>query len=130
MAATSPTTLLATLVSLDPIYLDFDISESDFQTFSRYRGAARRARLPNKVELALGHATTARSTRQGTLDFVDNVLDRSSGTIHARATVPNADLRPDARRVRARAARRRASGADAARPGRVGADPTSPDTSS
>jgi RND family efflux transporter MFP subunit len=34
-AATSPTTLLATLVSLDPIYLNFDISESDFLTFSR-----------------------------------------------------------------------------------------------
>jgi len=30
--------------------------------------------------------------RQGTLDFVDNALDRSSGTIHARATVPNPDL--------------------------------------
>src|SRR5262249_56889370 len=29
--------------------------------------------------------------RQGTLDFVDNALTRSSGTIHARATVPNPD---------------------------------------
>src|SRR6266581_9075217 len=36
-AATSPTTLLATLVSLDPLYLDFDMSESDFLTFSRER---------------------------------------------------------------------------------------------
>src|SRR5215467_13468955 len=35
--ATSPTTLLATLVSLDPIYLDFDMSESDFLTYSKYR---------------------------------------------------------------------------------------------
>ena len=35
--ATSPTTLLATLVSLDPIYFDFDMSESDFLTFSRDR---------------------------------------------------------------------------------------------
>jgi multidrug efflux system membrane fusion protein len=34
-AATSPTTLLTTLVSLDPIYLDFDMSESDYLTFSR-----------------------------------------------------------------------------------------------
>src|SRR5258706_11972299 len=34
-AAVSPTTLLATLVSLDPLYLDFDMSESDFLTFSR-----------------------------------------------------------------------------------------------
>ena len=31
-------------------------------------------------------------TREGTLDFIDNALDRSSGTIHARATVPNGDL--------------------------------------
>jgi RND family efflux transporter MFP subunit len=30
--------------------------------------------------------------RQGTLNFVDNALDRSSGTIHARATMPNGDL--------------------------------------
>ena len=30
--------------------------------------------------------------RHGTLDFIDNAVDRSSGTIHARATVPNPDL--------------------------------------
>ena len=30
-------------------------------------------------------------THEGTLDFIDNTLDRSSGTIHARATVPDAD---------------------------------------
>ena len=30
--------------------------------------------------------------RHGTLDFIDNALDRSSGTIHARATVANPDL--------------------------------------
>lgn len=88
-AATSPTTLLATLVSLDPIYLDFDMSESDFLTFSRDR-AHRKSGLADKVEIALSDET--RFNRQGTLDFVDNALDRSSGTIHARATVPNPDL--------------------------------------
>jgi len=87
-AATSPTTLLATLVSLDPIYLDFDMSESDFLTFSRDR-AWRNQGLANKVEIALGDETEF--ARQGTLDFVDNALNRSSGTIHARATVPNPD---------------------------------------
>jgi len=87
-AATSPTTLLATLVSLDPIYLDFDMSESDFLTFSRDR-ARRNQGLANKVEIALGDETEF--ARQGTLDFVDNALNRSSGTIHARATVPNPD---------------------------------------
>ena len=43
-AATSPTTLLTTLVSLDPIYLDFDMSESDYLTFSRERARVSPAR--------------------------------------------------------------------------------------
>jgi membrane fusion protein, multidrug efflux system len=88
-AATSPTTLLATLVSLDPIYLDFDMSEFDFLTFSRDR-ARRKVVLSDKVEIALSDET--QFARQGALDFVDNALNRSSGTIHARATVPNPDL--------------------------------------
>ncbi|WP_429260802.1 efflux RND transporter periplasmic adaptor subunit [Paraburkholderia sp. GAS334] len=88
-AATSPTTLLATLVSLDPIHLDFDMSESDFQTFSRYQTHLHGTPV-EKVELALGNEKGF--TRQGDLDFINNVIDRSSGTIHARATVPNPDL--------------------------------------
>jgi membrane fusion protein, multidrug efflux system len=88
-AATSPTTLLATIVSLDPIYLDFDMSESDFLAFSRDR-ARIKGNAGSKVEIALSDETQFK--RQGTLDFVDNALNRSSGTIHARATVPNADL--------------------------------------
>lgn len=88
-AAVSPTTLLTTLVSLDPLYLDFDMSESDYLTFARER-----ARLPgplaNKVSIGLSDENAF--AREGTLDFVDNAIDRSSGTIHARATVPNHDL--------------------------------------
>jgi multidrug efflux system membrane fusion protein len=87
--ATSPTTLLATLVSLDPIWFDFDMSESDFLAFSRAR-ARQKEILSDKVKLALSDET--QFTRRGKLDFVDNVLDRSSGTIHARATVPNPEL--------------------------------------
>jgi RND family efflux transporter MFP subunit len=87
--ASSPTTLLATLVSLDPIYLDFDMSESDYLTFSREREHLS-GPLADKVEFSLSDEN--RFTRQGKLDFVDNVLDRSSGTIHARATVSNPDL--------------------------------------
>ena len=87
--ATSPTTLLATLVSLDPIYLDFDMSESDFLTYSKYRERLKGVHV-QKVEVALGD--DKRYTRSGVFDFLDNVLDRSSGTIRARATVPNSDL--------------------------------------
>ena len=80
--------MLATLVSLDPIYLDFDMSESDFLTYSRDRARLKES-IADKVEIALGDET--QFVRQGTLDFVDNALNRSSGTIHARATVPNPD---------------------------------------
>ncbi len=88
-AGTSSTTLLATLVSLDPIHLDFDMSESDYLAFARAR-AHQGGALASNVDISLGDED--RFTRRGTLDFVDNVLDRSSGTIHARATVPNPDL--------------------------------------
>jgi multidrug efflux system membrane fusion protein len=87
--ATSPTTLLATLVSLDPIYLDFDMSESDFLTYSKYRKHLKGAHV-QKVEVALGD--DKQYAQSGVFDFLDNVLDRSSGTIRARATVPNSDL--------------------------------------
>jgi hypothetical protein len=84
--ATSLTTLLTTLVSLDPLYLDFDMSESDFLTFPRER-ARIKGPLANKILIGLSDEDSL--AREGTLDFIDNALDRSSGTIHARATVPN-----------------------------------------
>lgn len=83
------TTLLGVIVSLDPIYLNFDMSEADYLTFQRER-TSQKAALANKVEVSLGDE--ARFTRQGILNFVDNTLDRSSGTIRTRATVPNRDL--------------------------------------
>ena len=76
-------------MSLDPIYLDFDMSESDYLTFARER-ARLSGPLANKIAISLGDENrftrTARSTSSTT------ALDRSSGTIHARATVPNPDL--------------------------------------
>jgi RND family efflux transporter MFP subunit len=88
-AASSPTTLLATLVSIDPIYLNFDMSEADYMTFLRER-QQQKGSLADKVQISLADETDF--TREGTLDFVDNTLDRSSATIHARATIPNSDL--------------------------------------
>jgi RND family efflux transporter MFP subunit len=87
-AASSPTTLLTTLVSLDPIWLNFDMSEQDYMTFQRERARVK-GPLANKVDVAL--SGDDKSTRQGTLDFLDNAIDRASGTIHARATLQNAD---------------------------------------
>ena len=82
----SATTLLARIVSLDPIYLNFDMSEADYLNFERER-VSQKAALANMVEVSLSDEN--RFVRQGTLNFLDNALDRSSGTIRARATVPN-----------------------------------------
>jgi multidrug efflux system membrane fusion protein len=87
--ANAPTTLLATLVSLNPIYINFDMSEAAFLTYQRYRlsygeGSA------GQVTVRLSNET--QFLHQGMLDFINNEIDRSSGTIHARATVPNPDL--------------------------------------
>jgi RND family efflux transporter MFP subunit len=86
-AGTTPTTLLATLVSTDSIYLNFDMCEADYMTFlrNRHEGAA----VSDKVQVSLADEKTF--THEGTLDFIDNTLDRSSGTIHARATIRNSD---------------------------------------
>jgi RND family efflux transporter MFP subunit len=80
--------MLATIVSTDAIYLNFDMSEADYMTFLRDR-QKQGGPLADKVQIAL--ADEKSFTHEGTLDFVDNTLDRSSGTIHARATVPDAD---------------------------------------
>jgi RND family efflux transporter MFP subunit len=88
-AASSPTTLLTTLVSLDPMYLDFDMSEGDYMTYLRER-EKQQGQLTGKVSISLADESTY--GHPGTLNFVDNALDRSSGTIHARAIVPNPDL--------------------------------------
>ena len=84
---TGPSTLLATVVSLNPIHLDFDMSESDYLAYQLgHRGGE-----PNE-QVAISLSGDDREDRKGTLDFLDNAVNRSSGTIHARATVPNGDL--------------------------------------
>lgn len=88
-AANGPTTLLATIVSMDPIYLNFDMSEADYMKFQQQR-AKEKGPLANKIEISLNGESTY--DRHGTLDFIDNTIDRSSGTIHARATIRNPDL--------------------------------------
>jgi RND family efflux transporter MFP subunit len=86
--ASDATTLLATIVSLDPIHLDFEMSEADYLAFRQaHRGTAG---LGEPVQIDLGG--DGRFDRVGTLDFIDNAVHRGSGTIHARATVPNPDL--------------------------------------
>jgi multidrug efflux system membrane fusion protein len=85
-------TLLTTVVSVDPIYASFDADE---QTFLRYGNRVRQhgkgGELPIQMALADDHAQTF--PHEGTLQFLDNRLDPSTGTINGRAVFRNADRR-------------------------------------
>ncbi len=82
-------TALTTLVSLDPLHLDFDMSEADYLAYARFATTGAPG-LDRTVQAALGDETGW--PRQGTLDFLDNAVERSSGTMHARATLANPGL--------------------------------------
>jgi RND family efflux transporter MFP subunit len=89
-SSSGPTTLLTTIVSLDPIYLNFDMSEADFLAYQRavVQGKLMSQRDdPVPVQAHLVDETTW--TLKGRLDFVDNQVDRSAGTIRARAVFAN-----------------------------------------
>lgn len=87
----SATTLLTTIVSLDPIHLDFDMSETDYLAYQRYLHAPREASpVDRTVDVSLSDETGWK--HHGVLEFLDNEMDRSSGTLHARATLRNSDL--------------------------------------
>lgn len=84
------TTLLATIVSINPIRFEFSFNESDFLKFARLqnRGSQAFARdSDTPVELKL--LDEKDFTHKGTIDFVDNVIDQSSGAIRGRAEFRN-----------------------------------------
>jgi RND family efflux transporter MFP subunit len=87
------TTLLTTIVSLDPIWLSFNVSEGDGMTYKRLvqKGEVKSAR-DNTVEVQGQLMDEKTWTLKGTIDFVDNQYDRSSGTIRVRAAFPNPNL--------------------------------------
>ena len=93
VGGTGETTLLTTIVSLDPIWLMFNVSEGDGMTYKRLiqKGELQSARSSEvQVEGQLMDETDW--PLKGAIDFVDNQYDRSSGTIRVRASFPNEDL--------------------------------------
>lgn len=87
--AQADATTLTTVVSLDPVHVYF---ESDEQAFLRYAGLARtgqRDATRNPVRVGLANETGY--PHAGTVDFIDNQVDPATGTIRARAVLPNPD---------------------------------------
>ena len=76
---------LNTLVQLDPIYVAFNPSESDLVEITTARAAG-------NVDAEISLAGKHNAIRKGELTFLDNVVDKATGTIAARVTIANPDF--------------------------------------
>lgn len=86
-------TLLTSIVSLDPIYLYFDVDEATYLRNNKLWFEGRRPSsrdTPNPVQVTLTGET--KPSHDGKMDFLDNRLDLSTGTLRSRAIIPNKDL--------------------------------------
>jgi multidrug efflux system membrane fusion protein len=85
-------TLLTTIVSVDPVYVEF---QGDERMYLKYQAMSRNGERPssrdarNPVRVAL--ADEQGFPHEGEMVFVDNALDPATGTIRARALLPNKD---------------------------------------
>ncbi len=90
-------TLLTTIVSTDPIYFYFDISEADFLKYKRLLEQGKRPssrETANPIEVGLQGDTGF--PIKGQMNFVDNRIDSATGSLRERATFqnPNGNLLP------------------------------------
>ncbi len=86
-------TLLTSIVSLDPIYIYFDMDEATYLKYNKLWFEGRRPSsrdTANPVQVAL--VGESKPSREGRMDFLDNRLDVSTATLRSRAIVPNKDI--------------------------------------
>jgi len=91
IASGASSTMLTTIVGVQPIYFYFDVDE---QSFLRYIGFVRSGALKpdeNGAPVKIALPNSAEFNIDGRIDFTDNQLDQQTGTLRLRATVPNAD---------------------------------------
>ena len=87
-------TLLTTIVKDDPIYVYFNVNERDLLLYQEH--PSRRVSPTNgkgDTPVYLGLSTQQGYPFEGRIDFVDNRLDPSTGTIQVRGLFPNSDHR-------------------------------------
>jgi RND family efflux transporter MFP subunit len=91
VGAASPTQL-ATIVQLDPIYVNFNVNEQDVL---RIREEARRRGLTandiRQLPVEVGLQTDSGFPHKGKLDYVSPTLTQSTGTLAVRGVLPNPD---------------------------------------
>ena len=86
------TTLLATVVSVDPIRFEFTFDEASYLRYVRFASSSDDdASAHGNVPVALKLIDEKDFVHTGKIDFIDNVINQSSGTIRGRAVFDNPD---------------------------------------
>ena len=83
---------LTTLVSLDPIYVYFDVDEQTYLKYARVTQSHGTSSHDLRSAAQLGLADEDGFPHVGQVSFVDNQVSSSTGTIRLRATFPNKNL--------------------------------------
>jgi RND family efflux transporter MFP subunit len=83
------TTMLATIVSMDPIRFEFTFDEASYLRYQRFSAGAHDMSSGAATPVKLKLLTEADFSHDGQIDFVDNALSTSSGTIRGRAVFGN-----------------------------------------
>jgi RND family efflux transporter MFP subunit len=83
------TTLLATIVSVDPIRFEFTFDEASYLRYQRFAG--KEGGIDGGMAVALKLLDEKDFQHPGKIDFVDNVINQSSGTVRGRAVFENSD---------------------------------------
>ncbi|MDR3486807.1 MAG: efflux RND transporter periplasmic adaptor subunit [Bradyrhizobium sp.] len=85
-------TQLATIVQLDPIYVNFNVNEQDVL---RIRAEAKRRGLTSsdltQLSIEVGLQTESGYPHRGKLDYAAPTINQSTGTLAVRGVLPNAD---------------------------------------
>jgi membrane fusion protein, multidrug efflux system len=84
--------LLTTLVSDDPVYVYFDADEQTYLRYAKANHDQPRTRGGNS-DVYIGLVDESGYPHPGRLDFIDNQVDATTGTIRARAALANPDGR-------------------------------------
>jgi len=91
VGAASPTQL-ATIVALDPIYVNFNVNEQDVL---RVRAEARRRGMTSadltRLPIQIGLQTETGYPHQGNLDYASPTINQTTGTLAVRGVIPNPD---------------------------------------
>jgi RND family efflux transporter MFP subunit len=83
--------VLTSVVSVNPVYVYFDVDEQTWLKLDHLRASAKQAGHNARIEAAMGLADESGYPHEGRLDFVDNQLHTGSGTMRLRAVFDNAD---------------------------------------